>query len=131
MTKKEQAELSEAQRTCIVIKNSRKNQSLVNTFWRWCRANKKPYIEIVIHGKLANVSYDMPNASGSLDSTGQKKLQQLCTEFGYPDQRGNRLNGADDLPKEQAMPFAKQLADICFERSRLHNTDEERDDLET
>lgn len=94
-------------------RRSQRAEDIKNDFWNWCQSNKLPFVFVYTHQGKANVSYDMPSGSGSIDLIAKKKLMDGLIPFGYEKRPLEEMGGGVlDVPLEQAEAVAKLVLEV-------------------
>lgn len=83
-------------------RKSRRAQDIKNKFWKWCMAQRQPFVFVYASDGKMNVTFEMPTANGIIDQTAKKNLLLDLIPLGFQVRPIEDMGGSIlDVPPEQ------------------------------
>ena len=119
LTKREKAELAECKQTFVIFTKGRNRPGIDEVFYFWCRQTNNPYLEVHLRRTYADISMDLPNGSGLLDTEGKDQFRALCVSLGCHEKgKCFEIPTLRCVPREIALKIAPLVVEIGFDFCR-------------
>lgn len=92
----------------MVTWKGKRRPEIANMYWRWCKTEKRPYVQITSWRGRANIMMDCPCLPGRTDDEAKREIESLLKQNECPG--SPRWETIDIVYDEVPLPIATKLA---------------------